>query len=284
MQRMVGKLKSLTIEEKLRLIDFVESGNSIKDAAKKHDINRNTAHYIVKNKDKIRNGVSSKPGMIGFKRLKCTRSPELEKRVLEEINDARDRGEKLSGSAIKAVASELALRLNVNGFGGSNGWLYSFCKRNNISITQYNKDIESSKTLEIVYQPLSEQEEEEFHLNDNYITDESVESTVTANNPTASELTSNAHTHEIIEIEETEDNFSQPQQEVYIANDSTEMKEDHAEMTVGTGNSEAESESEPSWNYWCRVCGDINTLQEIDYDLTPTALQVFHVSDLLVNN
>jgi hypothetical protein len=47
------KSKSLTILEKLEIIEMVENGRSVKEVAEETGINRNTLHYILKNRDKI---------------------------------------------------------------------------------------------------------------------------------------------------------------------------------------------------------------------------------------
>lgn len=137
-----GKLKSLTLVEKLRLIEIVERGRSVKDVAEEFSINRNTLHYILKNKDKIREGISTNPGIAGYKRIKQTKSPELEQRILEYMLESRANEQKLSGSIIKTVALEFAAELGVENFAGSNGWLHSFFKRNRININDFNKGID----------------------------------------------------------------------------------------------------------------------------------------------
>lgn len=57
----IGKMKSLTIQEKLVIIDMVESGKSIKDVSEETGINRNSLHYILKNRSKIREEVGKNP-------------------------------------------------------------------------------------------------------------------------------------------------------------------------------------------------------------------------------
>lgn len=61
MQKSEPKLKSLTILEKIEIINVIESGKSVKDVAKELGISKNTLHYIYKNKDKIRTEVLIKP-------------------------------------------------------------------------------------------------------------------------------------------------------------------------------------------------------------------------------
>jgi hypothetical protein len=56
-----GKAKPLTIEQKLNVIEMVESGKSVKDVADGLGINKNTLHYIIKNKNKLRDEVEKNP-------------------------------------------------------------------------------------------------------------------------------------------------------------------------------------------------------------------------------
>lgn len=56
-----SKLNSLTIREKIDFIDLIESGRSIANVAKEMRINRNTLHYIYKNKNKIKAEIFKTP-------------------------------------------------------------------------------------------------------------------------------------------------------------------------------------------------------------------------------
>ena len=55
------KMRSLTIQEKLEVIEMIENGKSIKDVTEETGINRNSLHYILKNRNKIREEVSKNP-------------------------------------------------------------------------------------------------------------------------------------------------------------------------------------------------------------------------------
>lgn len=60
-QQSSGKMKSLTIQEKLSIINMVENGKSLKEVAEELSINRNTLHYILKNREKIKAEIGKKP-------------------------------------------------------------------------------------------------------------------------------------------------------------------------------------------------------------------------------
>lgn len=235
-----GKLKSLTLQEKVRLINLVESGRAVKDVAEEYSVNRNTLFYILKNRDKIRDSISANPGLPNYKRIKTTKSPDLERRVLEFMMLQRSQNQKLSGGVIKNQALEIAMELEVENFGASNGWLHSFFKRNNISIAEFNKGADP-------YAEVKRLEAEEYYeeANDSkldpLIKDES-------DQPLDEVI-------ETIEYEEA-DEFSL----------EAEVEEEAVEEYVP-----------PAWLSWCRICGSRETRSEVDSSLLEYANQVFQV-------
>lgn len=93
----------------------------------------------------------------------------MEESVLTWMHQARDRGSKITGSQIKAVALENASKSGLVEFSGSNGWLQSFFRRHGIVLSEFNKfsdttlqnikvkDIEASSIIEC----------EEYEVEDN---------------------------------------------------------------------------------------------------------------------
>lgn len=71
-------------------------------------------------------------------------------KILNLLHESREKGEKMTGSIIKAIALEEALKMNINNFAASNGWLFSFFKRNAISINDFNK-VDSSGSKDLIY-------------------------------------------------------------------------------------------------------------------------------------
>lgn len=61
--------------------------------------------------------------------------------------DVKASGKKVTGSQIKSVALEIASRLGVVNFSGSNGWLCSFLKRQKIILSEFNGDSDTSIQL-----------------------------------------------------------------------------------------------------------------------------------------
>lgn len=61
--------------------------------------------------------------------------------------ETRNNGVKVTGSQIKSFALEVANSLGLDDFSGSNGWLCGFFKRNNIILSEFNGDNDSSVKL-----------------------------------------------------------------------------------------------------------------------------------------
>lgn len=240
MELQENKLKSLTLQEKLELIAIIEAGRSVKDVAEEYAVNRNTLHYILKNREKIRAGINAQPGISGFKRIKKTKCPELEKRVLEFMYESREKNEKLSGSSIKAMALEFASELQVENFSASNGWLFAFFKRNQITISEFNKNVGPQHET-----PLKE-------VTDKTIIDEE---------PYEDELTENV-SDDLARIEEVSYDYSS-NNELF---ETVEEEEQKLELT------------DSSWRSWCRMCGDYDTLPVLDSPNIEVVQQLFDVS------
>lgn len=241
MERQEGKLKSLTLVEKLKLIEIVEMGRSVKDVAEEFAVNRNTLHYILKNRAKIRETVIANPGIAGYKRIKQTKSPELEQRILDYMNESKSNNQKLSGSIIKTVALEIASDLGVEGFAASNGWLFSFFKRNRITISEFNKGVDpyEEESLKIIKSESTSIIEE-------------VEDNVPADNFSFEDATTRKDSECVAEIG------------YEFLDSSTDLKEMYETEIVDTGDEIDHDPVESSWHNWCRMCGNTETLSELE--------------------
>lgn len=234
-----GKLKSLTLQQKVRLIDLVEGGRPVKEIAEEYGVNRNTLFYILKNRDRIRESISSNPGLPNYKRIKNTKCPELERRVLEFMMLQRSHHQKLSGGVVKNQALEIAAELGVEGFGASNGWLCSFFKRNNISIAEFNRGADPfAETKKIEY-------EEYFEVIDEGKADPLIKGE--ASGPPEEAV-------ETVEYEEAESYMLEVEEQAL------------------------EEFDPPAWLEWCRVCGNRETLEKVDSEILEYAIRIFQVS------
>lgn len=57
MAKSENKLKSLTFQEKIGIIETLENGKSIRQLSQETGISKNTLHFIFKNREKIKNEV-----------------------------------------------------------------------------------------------------------------------------------------------------------------------------------------------------------------------------------
>ncbi|KAK7863053.1 hypothetical protein R5R35_006476 [Gryllus longicercus] len=128
-----GKWKTLTLGEKIELIEEHEQGNtSVKDLVMKFKVGKTQVYDTLKNKGKIKiewlKGIPE-----NRKRLSRTTSYEkINVIIWEWFVSARAEGIPISGPMIQAKAIEVAQKLGKTEFKASNGWLESFRLRNNI--------------------------------------------------------------------------------------------------------------------------------------------------------
>ncbi|XP_066258787.1 tigger transposable element-derived protein 4-like [Euwallacea similis] len=121
-------LKTLSIDEKFRLIKEVESGSRKKDVAAKYEVPASTVSTILKNKQAIITAFES--GVSGSsKRLKKPTYEDVDKAVLEWFKSARMQNLPISGGLIKEKALEFSRKLGQPNFKTSTGWLENWKRR-----------------------------------------------------------------------------------------------------------------------------------------------------------
>lgn len=174
------------------------------------------------------------------------------------------KGEKLSGSIIKSVALEAAADLHVENFLASNGWLFSFFKRHKITISEFNKSIDTSTSrgnaspddVQFITIPMIDEENHEGNL-----VEENIENAKT-------EAEVDETTMQVVEYEyEQQENSQELEDEFQI------------EMVEEEQANEASYESdEPQWQNWCRLCGNCETLPELETQHAEIVQQLLFVS------
>ncbi|CRL05320.1 CLUMA_CG018105, isoform A [Clunio marinus] len=268
MEHHEGKLKSITLQEKLKLIEIVESGMSVKDVAEEHSVNRNTLHYILKHREKIRNSLINKPSISRFKRIKQTKSPELEKRILEFMYESRAKNEKLSGSIIKTIALTIASELGVENFHASNGWLFSFFKRNNISMNSFNQGVElNPNPVEPKEKSKSKTSAKDFIIEEIPMKEENQEIDIIIEDHVIDEITSQENLEvDMNEIESIDYAFSEEEHNVEESSDITPAK------------FESEASEDVPWRSWCRLCGFYESTEHLEIHQIDLVQQLFHIS------
>lgn len=127
------KLNTLTIGDKVRLINEVERGTKKKkDIAAEFNIPASTLSTIMKNKQSVMEASQSNDSCHNRKRLKDSKFPNLEKAMLEWFRCMREKNLPISGPIILLKAEEFAKSLKYENFKASQGWLENFKKRNGI--------------------------------------------------------------------------------------------------------------------------------------------------------
>lgn len=124
-----------TLEERLKIIEEVEKcpGEKRVDIAKRLGLPPSTLNTIVGNKDELRQQ-ANKFGSVSKKRKTARESKfkELEDVLFKWYQQMRASNVPLDGSLVKEKAKQIALRLGIEDFAASNGWISRFKDRHGL--------------------------------------------------------------------------------------------------------------------------------------------------------
>ena len=137
------KKKFISVSDKLKVLDIIESGTSIAETSRQVNLAHSTVRTILKNKQKIRETAVNISSRVADK-VSVTRNPLLltmENLLYTWVQDQRQKGCPLSTELITSKASSLyediKIRDNQVGvhhkFSASIGWFRGFKKRFNIA-------------------------------------------------------------------------------------------------------------------------------------------------------
>ncbi|KAH8024338.1 hypothetical protein HPB51_022457 [Rhipicephalus microplus] len=136
-----GKYRTLPLKEKLAAIQEVDAGVKKTEVALKYGITKSTLTAILKAKDKLQNNASRfAPDR---KRLREAAYPDLENAVLLWLKRARSSNLPINGPILREKAEELSLRLGIEDFKCSDGWISRFKERHGLSFKTTEGDDES---------------------------------------------------------------------------------------------------------------------------------------------
>ncbi|KAH8040253.1 hypothetical protein HPB51_009801 [Rhipicephalus microplus] len=136
-----GKYRTLPLKEKLAAIQEVDAGVKKTEVALKYGITKSTLTTILKAKDKLQNNASRfAPDR---KRLREAAYPDLENAVLLRLKRARSSNLPINGPILREKAEELSLRLGIEDFKCSDGWISRFKERHGLSFKTTEGDDES---------------------------------------------------------------------------------------------------------------------------------------------
>lgn len=125
----VKKKKSLSIEEKIDIINAVESGKKKAEIAAEYGIKKNSLSSIMKNKDKVLEAFESLKFDPKRKRLRTAFYTDLEEALMRWYRIAQCLNVPVNGPMLRLKANDFAQKLGHNDFKCSNGWLDRFKSR-----------------------------------------------------------------------------------------------------------------------------------------------------------
>ncbi|XP_006884531.1 PREDICTED: tigger transposable element-derived protein 4 [Elephantulus edwardii] len=123
------KKKSLSIEEKIDIINAVESGKKKAEIAAEYGIKKNSLSSIMKNKDKVLEAFESLRFDPKRKRLRTAFYTDLEEALMRWYRIAQCLNVPVNGPMLRLKANDFAQKLGHNDFKCSNGWLDRFKSR-----------------------------------------------------------------------------------------------------------------------------------------------------------
>ncbi|XP_007954366.1 tigger transposable element-derived protein 4 [Orycteropus afer afer] len=123
------KKKSLSIEEKIDIINAVESGKKKAEIAAEYGIKKNSLSSIMKNKDKVLEAFESLRFDPKRKRLRTAFYTDLEEALMRWYRIAQCLNVPVNGPMLRLKANDFAQKLGHSDFKCSNGWLDRFKAR-----------------------------------------------------------------------------------------------------------------------------------------------------------
>ena len=119
--------KQISLEQKIKIIEDIDSGMRQSEIVKKYDLKQSTVATIVKKRKQIEeSSFSMGPDR---KRMRLTVNENLNNAVFKWFNEKRAMNIPINGPLICAKALHFSQLMNIEGFKASNGWLQKFRDR-----------------------------------------------------------------------------------------------------------------------------------------------------------
>ena len=126
--------KTLTLKEKVDIIKYKDkSGCGSRRLAEKFFVRKTQTVSILKNQDKILREFETNEPLSKQRSARKTGNEESIKLIWEWFKDMSRRKLPISGPMLQEKALQFAKDLGNTEFRASNGWLETFCMRNNIA-------------------------------------------------------------------------------------------------------------------------------------------------------
>ena len=134
------KKKSLTLSQKVELINTFENGHQSRSViAKEFGVSKSTVADIIKKKDRIVEAYEECNYGTERKRLRTSFYGDVEQSLLSWLKQARTLGIPITGPAVQSKGRELAVLMGHPDFVCSQGWLYRFKARHGIMFRPLNE-------------------------------------------------------------------------------------------------------------------------------------------------
>lgn len=126
----LNKRRAFSIEEKMKVINRIEKGETIKNLVSELGLSQSTISTIWKSRQKIQEKFEK--DVTSKKKLRSSQHQDLEDALLEWFKVQRSRNIPLNGPILQEKANKLALLLGKENFECSMSWITRFRERNNI--------------------------------------------------------------------------------------------------------------------------------------------------------
>lgn len=125
------KRRQIDINTKLEILNAADQGEKKCDIANRFGIPASTLSTIISNRVQIENNTA----LVGTnrKRVKVCKNEDLDKKLFDWLMEARASNINVSGPILQEKARQEALRMGVENFQASNGWLSKFKSRWNLT-------------------------------------------------------------------------------------------------------------------------------------------------------
>ena len=120
------------MNEKLQVLDALAQKKTQTEVAKEFGISQTQVSRINGKKDEIRQKFKENSS-VTRKRQRAGKSADIERALFRWFEQARAKGAPVNGPLLKEKAVSLAAALGVPDFEATNGWLYRWKERHNLS-------------------------------------------------------------------------------------------------------------------------------------------------------
>ena len=143
-ENLCKKRRSISVKEKLEILNMVDNGHKITAVARKFGISSSTASTIVKERQKIKllsNHYNIDPDR---KRMRLGIYRDVDEAVHVWFRQMKRKNIPINGPMLQQKAREFAVQLGHQNFEGSSGWLFRFRERHGLTVKTMRDSDESN--------------------------------------------------------------------------------------------------------------------------------------------